>query len=256
MNRIVKFGLASLATLYLGSGAMATPILTPTLTEGTDVAFTVNTTNDIILNGATSLSGTPVTAGFTSYGGSSPATLNDGTMGGHGDISTTAFSYPSSPFTTTFNLNTDPGSGGTPTGYTISEIDTYTGWATGRIDQSYTVSYATVASPTFVQIVGPGPGGTFNLDASSVESPNYSGYSSGLLQVTDSSGILAAGVTALQFAFLYATTGPNAEPVWREAAVIGTPTVPVPEPAGIVMAVIGLVACGGFGLKVRRTAKV
>lgn len=110
-------------------------------------------------------------------------------------------------------------------GYTITGINTYTGWADiNRVDQNYTVAYALASAPsTYVDLA------TVAKKASALNLKTS-------IDVTD-----LTNVVALKFSF----PGQQSDYVgYREIDVIGAP---VPEPASI-----GVLAIGAMGLLARR----
>ena len=115
----------------------------------------------------------------------------------------------------------------------IASIATYAGWDAYRGGQSYTVSYATAADPT-----------AFVTLASEYNNAFGGGDVNTRAVITRSTGLLAANVVAVKFAFngdlQYGYAG------YRELDVIGTT---VPEPGIWVLLVAGF---GFVGLAYRR----
>ena len=143
----------------------------------------------------------------------------------------------------TYTLNTNPGTGGSATGYDITSINSIYGWQDSRYRhaaQEWVVSVETLTSPT-----------TFQPLKTVVYAPFASNdNAAGSTQVTlsDTTGRLATGVIAVQFHVNpYTGTGfTNELGVIREYDVIGSATA-VPEPAGI-----ALFCLAGLGALARR----
>jgi len=132
------------------------------------------------------------------------------------------------PLNVTYALNI----AASPAGYNLTGIDVYTGWAdNGRDDINVSISYSTAAAPaTFLPLT------TVNFVPGVSTTPIDNKAS-----VTDSSGLLAAGVANLRFEFpLQENSGVG----YREIDVFGTA---VPEPASA-----GLLGLGALGLLARR----
>jgi hypothetical protein len=132
--------------------------------------------------------------------------------------------------------------GGTSVTYTLASpanltnIVTYGGWQDqGRDQQAYSVLYATAAAPTIFV-----PLGTVDFNP-----PDALGHPQVTrVTLTDTTGVLAAGVKALRFDF---NTTENGYSGYSEIDVNGTS---IPEPTAI-----GLVGCvAGAGLLRRRRA--
>jgi hypothetical protein len=138
---------------------------------------------------------------------------------------------------------------GSPTGYDITSINSIYGWQDSRYRhaaQEWTVLATTLDNPVYSL-------------ASVVFAPFAAGDgAAGSTQVnlTDSSGLLATGVTALRFHLdTYASAGQPGYTgeigVVREFDVFGAPTSGVPEPA---TATLSLLAFGGLMCRRRRGA--
>lgn len=213
-----------LAVLMGVSGvAPAQVVITNSFLQGPGNVFTVSNT-DLFQTNITNAS---TTSGSLRFGTTSAT--NDGafgTSGNNANISSYTGWFPGSTFT--FQLNT----AASPTGYTITQLDSYTGWDSGRDGQEYTVSYSTVANPntftpltTIPQYNPPGSGNDFATRVS----------------ITDQTGVLATGVAAVQYTF---TSFENEGTMYREFDGIGFGT-PAPEPAaGGLVAVAGLMVAG------------
>lgn len=152
--------------------------------------------------------------------------INNGTTGTFDESSATnpanVTADPSSTFT--FNLDVTAN----PLGYTITSINSFSGWGDNRAGQSYTISFSNVATPlVFTQIT---PGGT-GFNAVSVAA---SGTSLVTNVFDDTTAPLGTGVHSIRF-----DVGVNgAGNVWREIDAIGVATIPEP----------GAALLGGLGL--------
>jgi hypothetical protein len=149
----------------------------------------------------------------------------------------------------TYTFNT--GAGGSATGYNITSIISAYGWHdhASFSDQDYSISYSTVANPNvFVTLTSV----AYNPFDPANDNANAGGqYNSSQVTVTDSTGVLASGVTALEFTFTpyFNVAGlEQSGQVVREIDVNGVATV-LPEPGAL-----GLVA-GSLILGMRRRNK-
>lgn len=146
----------------------------------------------------------------------------------------TWYLYEDPATTLTYTLNTDPGTGGSATGYDITGVNVFTGWQDAFLftNQVWTMRVATLANPTFTEV-------------QSVDFTSPSDAKASMISLTDSTGTIASGVTAVQFYVQRKVTDPdNLGIVFREIDVVGAATVP--EPGTIAMlgiaALFGLVA--------------
>lgn len=128
----------------------------------------------------------------------------------------------------TYTLNTSINT----LGYSISAINTYSGWRDpGRDNQDYTVSFATVDAPTtFTQVA-----------AVSYNPGNIGTPADTFVSIIDSSGYLGTRVSAIRFNFAQTENGYVG---YRELDVMGTAVASVPEPATALMSVMGLAIVG------------
>lgn len=117
--------------------------------------------------------------------------------------------YPD-PTTLTFNLNTNAGTQGSATGYDITVVNIFAGWQDADIfeGQDWTFRVATIANPTFT-------------DVHAVKYTPATGSKSSMVALTDSSGVIASGVTAVQFDVRKLS---SMGIVFREIDVKGVPT--------------------------------
>lgn len=102
-------------------------------------------------------------------------------------------------------------------GYNITQFDSYAAWPdSGRDNQDFTVSYSTVAAPaTFIQLAVVDNNTTTDLATHT--------------RLTDSGGILAAGVHSFKFVFGSPNGQENGYAGYREFIALGT-AVPVFDP--------------------------
>ena len=120
-----------------------------------------------------------------------------------------------------------------PNGYSISEIDTFSGWRDmGRARQDYMVAYSLTSDPT-----------TF-IPIATITDPVYpTAPSDNAVYIHGSNGALADNVAAIQFSF---PTTQNGYVGYREFDVLGTPSA-APEPASL-----SLLGFAALGLLARR----
>lgn len=117
--------------------------------------------------------------------------------------------YYDKPTVLTYTFNLDAGTGGNPSGYDISGIKVFAGWNNGAfVAQEWTLKVATVANPTVF------------VDIKAVKYTPPGGSKSSLVSLTDTSGIIASGISAVRFD----STRPSI--VFREIDVIGLPSAP------------------------------
>ena len=144
--------------------------------------------------------------------------------------------------TVTYSFNT--GAGGSATGYNITSVVSTYGWHdhASFSDQDYSILYSTVASPSvFVPLtsVAFNPFDPANDNANAGAQPNSS-----QVTTTDSTGVLASGVAALEFTFTPYDNSSGLEQsgqVVREIDVNGVATA-VPEPATFGLMTVGIMA--------------
>jgi hypothetical protein len=213
--------IAALSAVPFASVAHATPMIAVNITHDASPSPappTVSTT-DLINQGRPSL-GTVTPVNYTPYSTASISTLNDGTSGAWSNVDPqdTAVTTQSTDWSVIYNLI------GSPTGYSISQVNVFSLWSNDFTSQNYSIGISTVSNPTFVSLVPDVlASDSTNEFASAVES-----------LVTDSSGTLASGVTAIELTF-HATpqsfqgNTPTDQAAYREIDVLGSATA-VPEP--------------------------
>ena len=201
-----------LATAGHARAALNTVYATPSTNQA---AFDGNiiTTNDLILAGHTStlssVTAPATNSGFGAtgfYDGSAAASSNFSyydNVAGAGQL----------PQDYIFTLNTTT----SPNGYDISSIQSIAGWGDHSLgNQNFDIFVKTLSNPTFTQVGGDftnaGLGGT--------------GGSATMTTITDSTGTVLSGVTAIQFHLLGTNlnnqAGSNGGTVYRDVEVIGT----------------------------------
>ena len=248
--------LMALAALPGGLHAAVSTATSNTTTGDYNASINPSPTNNLILQGALTLAGSPVFSmpdTLNNSFGFSAGGINDGqsNLGGGSNSNATFFNAsnnyhtgPSAlPQTVTFTLNTTAN----PLGYNLSGINSFAGFAGNEqnlADQDYTVSVLLVGSNTFTQIAAV----SYDPFTSS-----GSGSSATSVALTDNSGYLATGVAEVQFDFLPTSVATNAtfpnSTIISELQVLGTATV-VPEPStALIVCLLG----GSFaGLLYRR----
>ena len=234
IRRLAAIGLVSVPVVvaFSASSALASIVETD-LSSGSETGFDANIlSNDLINQGQATLSSLVATPGANF-----PATGSDDGTATH----TNGLVYYAGPPTTgvdlTFNLNTNPGTGGSATGYSLSSINGIYGWQDSRYRhaaQEWVVSVETTSSPSIFQNVWTVLYTPFAAND----------IAAGSSQVT-LTGSLPTNVTAINF-HLSPYGAPN-DPgytgeigVVREFDVVGTASVP--EPASL-----GLLGLGGLG---------
>ena len=190
-------------------------------TTGAFDPFTLN--NDLVNAGQPTLLSPVSQTGGTPLAGTA-AGLNDGSTAT--SPWTTMEWLPAAVMTTTFQLNTSlPTATG---GYTITGVNSIMGWLTvppwGW--QDYDLQVATRDNPTFTTIYS--------------VAYRPAGQAGTMVQLTSSTGVLATGVTAIQFVQDAAVSGQS---IPHEFDVLGFGTVP--EPSTVLL-------CGLGGLLIRR----
>ncbi len=159
---------------------------------------------------------------FTDEGAIGISSLTDGgfgALGNAGNSGASATANLGEMVTFTLDLAASPG------GYSLSGIDTYSGWDTYRGGQYYSVSYSLVGDPgTFFSL------GTVDWDTRGDNAPG--GNISTRSMLRDIDGELATGVAAVRFNFA------NSNYIgYREIDIFGTA---VPEPRTFCLLSLGL----------------
>lgn len=233
--RVLKVLVLAGVCATVSAAARGAIVQTNSQSTASEIAFPVSST-DLVNNGQSTLGGLSA-SGFSAFsdgsGSSSPNILNDGTAGTSQKSVETAVTTQTTNWTLTINLNTSTNT----QGYSLSEIDSYSGWTVDYVNQKYTLAYSTVSAPTsFTNVLG-----TFEND--STTTTGTSPPSSLKIALTDSTGQIATNVAALQFTFQPDSVRAH-QGAYREIDVIGTAT---PEPASA-----SLVLLAGTALLLRR----
>jgi hypothetical protein len=224
-GRLALTGIAAaLVSMTITPSVFATPVeVDQSQANGT---YTIPTANDLLLSGTLTSSSGDASAGGGFFGGTT-ANMTDGSFSSGG-----AAGNPGSGAITSLTYNL----GSNTTGYNVSSFDTYTAWGDdGRYQQSYTVMYSTAAAPTtFLTLY------TVNAYPSSIFGANQAH-----VDVTDTTGILAANVADIQFDF---NTTANGWSGYQELVVTGvaSPALIVPEPSTYAMMFLGLAGLLAF----------
>jgi hypothetical protein len=225
---------AALSALILGSLAQASPVIdtnsqaaaapnTPSFTPTYTVSSTdlINGRTPSASNGDFALElagGLPVLTNGTFGTITEPGGAVDRTHGAFATAGNTAGT------TVTYTLNT----AASPLGSNLNSIAVYGGWNdSGRDQQNYQVLYSTVQNPTnFINLT------TVNFNPTVPDNTQ----SASRTIITDTTGLLAIGVGALQFNFLNPENGYTG---YAEIDVLGAPT---PEPTGCTLLCVGAAA--------------
>jgi hypothetical protein len=232
--------LSLLATVVAAWSAVATvqasPIQTNTEIDGTNTGL--STSVNLVTQGQSTFTSL-ASADFTPWSGGSsgiPA-LNDNST------NACPLDTNDASWTLKVSLNTTAAA----MGYNVAEIKTISGWNADYVDQKYTLSYSTAFAPdTFITV------GTYSLYNTGSVSGGL-GNSARTLQIdlTDSSGLLAANVAKLQFVFQSAGGTYGHPTAYREIEVFGT-AAPLPEPSTFALLGIGFAGLAAFGWRRRR----
>ncbi len=116
-------------------------------------------------------------------------------------------------------------------GYEISQIDTFSGNSgANRVEQGYTVWYATVASPT-----------TFIDIATVTDAVDWSFTEAKWSITEDSTGILASNVATIRYVFpLQAPMLASPGVQYKEIDIIGVASIPEPGTYALIAGMLGL----------------
>ncbi len=217
-----KYTLTCAALAAFALNAYAAPIVQMNANDAsTQTAYPASATDLINQGQATFLSET--STGFSSLAGSNTAAMNNGVLGSVtpgnpvADLPDTAVDLDGT-WTTTYALNISTNT----LGYDITNIKTIAGWVDQRVNQKYELLYSTVALPaTFVSL------GTFSNTPYNSDTGATNAFSS-QITLTDTTGIIASGVSNIRFNFQTPGAAVNDATVYREIDVQGVATVPEP----------------------------
>jgi hypothetical protein len=141
-----------------------------------------------------------------------------------------------------------------PNGYDISEVDSFASWTTGgnnsRTWQNMEIKY---------NLMGESYSGSgellHSLYAYTPYRPNDAGWNTTKVSLTDSTGKLVSGISAIEF--LYLANGQSGSGLgtgnltsYSEVVAIGSPTV-VPEPSSVVLVIAALLGMAAYAWRKR-----
>lgn len=223
----------AVVVVAMGGSASATIVESPE-SSATDNYNTLISTSDLINAGQASLASASI-AGGTLLGGSLAGT-HDGIGQDGATLNNAAFLWDT--ITLQYDLNT--GAGGSARGYDISQVDVVVGWWLGEqyANQGWSIAVATLANPTFTTLksVSYAPFGT--------PAPGQEGFGYTHVRLTDDTGVVATGVTAIRVV--------NYIPgVLSEIDVVGAATIP--EPATGILLATGITALLAYARRRRTT---
>lgn len=206
---------SGLLITFWSNGLTTADVIVNGQINGTSDVFYPVAANDLINQGQPSFLNA-VTTDFSPFSGASTDNLNNGTIGVSRSNQEIAYDLDGT-WTTTFFLNLSVA----PLGYDITQINTFAGWSTVDYEQHYEVLFSSLGDASFWSL------GTFAYFP-----PIEGALNSTLIEITDSSGVLANGVDAIRFNFLPTPTGGGA---MREIDVFGYTTVPEPSSAALIL---------------------
>ena len=200
--------------------------------SGDDTAYDGNvSTTDLINSGSSTLGSYTASAAEI---GTPQGSVHAGTPGTSGNAGSYGYWVAGTGVTLTYTL------AGSVTGYDITSINTIYGWKDGAMRytaQKYDVLISTVSTPAFTALT--------SVDyAPFTNNPEASSQ----VSLTDTTGVLASGVTGIRFIISPTSTSPEVG-IIHEYDVFGTATVPAAVPEPSTTALLGL---GGLALILRR----
>ena len=207
--------------------ANAAIVQTEVNTIGDKTAYDGNVSTTDLINVGSSALGSFTSSDNSTWGGG-PAGVHDGSS-----VSSSGYAlwFQSTPVTLEYTL------AGSATGYDITSINSIYGWNDASVryaSQKYDVLISTVSTPAFTALT--------SVDYAPF---NSNPEASSQVTLTDTTGVLASGVTGIRFIISPTSTSPEVG-IIHEYDVFGTATV-VPEPGSL--ALLGL---GGLLIARRR----
>lgn len=228
---------AMIAAVFTASSLVAAPIVAIFESPDTAPGIPQSVSSSDLVDDISPALLSETSSGHTSFSGSSPDVLNDGSPGGSPDggwnlnANEGAVTTQSTPWTLTYMLDTSIA----PQGYNLTQIEAMSLWTNDYVNQHYSVSVTTISNPTFTGLINDVIADTMNGQAaSSLKSV-----------ITDSSGILASHVTGIQFEFETGSNGTMA--AYKEIDVFGYAAVP--EPTTCLLVLFG---CSTLALRSRK----
>ncbi len=182
-----------LSTLFAASVSQAAIVFTPSSAAGA-AAYDSNIAPNLIRAGASTLDGSAIVSHTTWNSGTFPTTgVNDGSAAGNSNFSYWATKNPANgsgsanwlPVTITFNLT------GSATGYDITSIQSIAGWNAAHLGSQSFQLLLSINNGAFADY------GTYTNTTQTVGA-----NASTLTSLTDSTGVIASGVTGIQFVFV------------------------------------------------------
>jgi hypothetical protein len=215
-DQITIFGTAATSVTIVSNPPP--PAIAQTIRYGsTASAFDGSLAVNLIRAGQSALSSVAVSHGPSIATTFTTAGLNDGKTSANANLTYYGNNDPTAgnlPVTITFNLNTNIAAG-----YNLTRIQTITGWTDSNLaNQSFQLLLALQGGP-FTSY------GNFSSTTNSTAINN--GNNAILATLTNSSGLIASGVTAVQFVFSNpgGVQGGSGGTLIRELQVFGTPIV-------------------------------
>jgi len=235
---ITNSSLVLLAGLVTAFSLTAQSAIVQTVTNGNgSTAFDGAITVNLLQAGQSSLGSVSashapsVSTTFTTAG------LNDGSAATDANLTYYGATDGTMPVTVTFNLNTNSGSGGSTNGYDLKRIQIISGWTDSNLGNQKFQLQLSLNSGPFDNY------GTFSA-ATTING----GANSILDTLTSSSGLIASGVTGIQFVFLNpgGSQAGSGGTVIHELQVFGTATTNNSQPAPYRICAVGDSITAGY----------
>jgi hypothetical protein len=229
IHRLLSGAALVVFTAFPLQSARTAPFIDSQYNDTSTAFFPLNTTNDLVLTGASTLSS--VTSSGPIFLGEL-GNINNGLLGGATtettDVATDALYFanggPAAAGSITFHLNTAINT----QGYDISALNVFGGWNQKAILQIFTVSYTKVGNSSPITLT--------NVNYVPFAYPVGAGdYSSLTTIISDNASPLISGVDSITFSFEpYDFSGDIRTTMLREISVIGTASVPEPSTMAII----------------------